>query len=219
MIDFSIVQEYGPLFVQGMFMSLYIALFSCILGVILGSVAGIILSGDSKILKFFIHVYVTVIRGTPMLIQIAAIYFILIYLGVPISALYSAIISIGLNSGAYLSQIVLSGIKAVGKGQSEAGKVLGLSNYQIMMLIVLPQAVRTMIPAFGNELVTLIKDSSLASTIGVCELAKQGQIVLSNTYDAPTVYVILAAIYLSITSLLSLFVARIDKKLNNYAHR
>lgn len=219
MIDFNLIKEYGPLFVQGTLMSLYIAFFSCLLGIFLGGAAGIILAGKSKILKFLVTIYVTIIRGTPMLIQVAAIYYILTYLGVSISALYSAIISIGLNSGAYLSQIVLSGIKSVSKGQTEAGKVLGFSNYQIMTLVVLPQAIRIMIPAFGNEFVTLIKDSSLASTIGVYELAKQGGIVLSHTYDAPTVYVILALIYLSITSIISLFVSRIDKKLNNYAHR
>lgn len=219
MINLEIVQEYGPLFVQGMLMSLRIAFLSCIVGILLGTTAGIILAGRSKILKFLIHCYVTIIRGTPMLIQVSAIYFTLIYIGVSISAVNSAIISIGLNSGAYLSQIVLSGIKSVSKGQIEAAKVLGFSPYQITRFIVLPQAFRTMIPAFGNELVTLVKDSSLASTIGVYELSKQGQIVLSHTYDAPTVYFLVGLIYLSITSIIGLLVSLIDKKLNNYAHR
>lgn len=219
MIDFELLVEYSPLFVQGALMSLYIAFCSCVLGIMLGGVSGIILSGNSKILKSIVMIYVTIIRGTPMLIQVAAVYFILIYLGFPISALYSAIVSIGLNSGAYMSQIVLAGIKSVGKGQAEAGKVLGLSGYQIMTLIILPQALRNMIPAFGNEFVTLVKDSSLASTIGVYELAKQGQVILANTYDAPTVYVMLALIYLCITSVISLLILSIEKKLNTHAHR
>ena len=219
MINFEIVQEYGSLFVQGMVMSLYIASLSCMLGIFLGTIVGIILAGKSKLLKFLVSVYVTIIRGTPMLIQVATTYFVLIYVGVSISAINSAIISIGLNSGAYLSQIVLSGIKSVGKGQIEAAKVLGFSQFQIMRLIVLPQAIRTMIPAFGNELVTLVKDSSLASTIGVYELSKQGQIVLSHTYDAPTVYFVVGLIYLCITSIISLLVSLLDKKLNKYAHR
>lgn len=219
MIDIEIIKEYGFFFLQGSFVSLFIAFFSCCLGVVIGGIAGITLASDMKILKTLVLVYVTIIRGTPMLIQVAATYFILIYMGCPLSPLYSAILSIGLNSGAYLSQIVLSGIKSVSKGQSEAAKVLGFSRYQTMMLIVLPQAVRTMIPAFGNELVTLVKDSSLASTIGVYELSKQGSIVLSLTYDAPTVYLILAIIYLSITSVISLFVSYFDKKLNHHAHR
>ncbi len=219
MIDFELLVEYSPLFVQGALMSLYIAFCSCVLGIMLGGVSGIILSGNSKILKSIVMIYVTIIRGTPMLIQVAAVYFILIYLGFPISALYSAILSIGLNSGAYMSKIVLAGIKSVGKGQAEAGKVLGLSGYQIMTLIILPQALRNMIPAFGNEFVTLVKDSSLASTIGVYELAKQGQVILANTYDAPTIYVMLALIYLCITSVISLLILYIEKKLNTHAHR
>ncbi len=219
MINIETIQEYGPSFLQGAIMSLRIALLSCMLGIFLGMVAGIILAGSSKILKFFITIYVTIIRGTPMLIQVAATYFVLNYLGILISAMNSAILSIGLNSGAYLSQIVLSGIKSVSKGQVEAAKVLGFTQSQIMRLIVLPQAVRTMIPAFGNELVTLVKDSSLASTIGVYELSKQGQIILSHTYDAPTVYFAVGLIYLSITSIISLLVSSLDKKLNKYAHR
>jgi His/Glu/Gln/Arg/opine family amino acid ABC transporter permease subunit len=219
MIDIEIIKEYGALFLQGTAMSLFVASMSCCLGVIIGCCAGMILAGSSNILKKIVLVYVTIVRGTPMLIQIIATYLMLRYIGCSISPLYSAILSIGLNSGAYLSQIVLAGIKSVARGQVEAAKVLGFSRYQTMMLIVLPQAVRTMIPAFGNELVTLVKDSSLASTIGVCELAKQGSIVFSLTYDAPTVYLILAIIYLSITSVISLLVSRIDKKLNHHAHR
>ena len=219
MIDLSMIQEFGPLFAQGVLMSLRIALLSCMLGIFLGSIAGIILAGQSKILKFFVICYVTVIRGTPMLIQVAATFFSLIYLGVSISAVNSAILSIGLNSGAYLSQIVLSGIKSVSKGQIEAAKVLGFSQHQIMRFIVFPQAIRTMIPAFGNEFITLVKDSSLASTIGVYELTQQGNIVFSLTYDAPSVYAIVGLIYLSITSIIGVLVSRLDKKWNNYAHR
>ncbi|MBP6892205.1 amino acid ABC transporter permease [Candidatus Babeliales bacterium] len=219
MINIETIQEYGLMFLHGAIMSLYIAMLSCMIGIFLGTIAGIILAGSSKILKFLITAYVTIIRGTPMLIQVAAMYFILNYVGILISALNSAIISIGLNSGAYLSQIVLSGIKSVGKGQVEAAKVLGFTKYQIMRLIVLPQAICTMIPAFGNELVTLVKDSSLASTIGVYELSKQGQIILSHTYDAPTVYFAVGFMYLSITSIISLLVSMLDKKLNKYAHR
>ncbi len=219
MINFEIIQEYGPLFVQGVITSLYIAVLSCMLGIFLGTIAGIILAGKSKVLKFFVSIYVTIIRGTPMLIQVATTYFVLIYFGFAISSINSVILSIGLNSGAYLSQIVLSGIKSVHKGQVEAAKVLGFSPSQVMRLIILPQAARNMVPAFGNELVTLVKDSSLASSIGVCELTKQGSIVLSHTYDAPTVYFVVAAIYLSITSIISLLVSLLDKKLNKYAHR
>ncbi len=219
MIDFEIIKEFMPLFFDGALISIFIATLSCGIGIFFGGMAGVLLASDQRVLKWIIMGYVTIVRGTPMLIQIAATYFILIYFGVPISALYSAIISIGLNSAAYLSQIVFAGIKSVHKGQIEAAKVLGFSKYQTMKLIILPQAIRFMIPAFGNELVTLIKDSSLASTIGVYELSKQGNIVLSQTYDVPTVYILLAVMYLSMTSIVSLLVSLMDKKLNYHAHR
>lgn len=219
MIDLEFIKEYGHLFVSGVQLTLLIAFLSCLIGTFLGGVTGVILAGKSRILKFFVMAYVTIIRGTPMLIQIAATYYLLKYAGLPISAFYSAILSIGLNSGAYVSQIVLSGIKSVSKGQIEAAKVLGFSRKQTVFLIILPQALRNVLPALGNEFVTLVKDSSLASTIGVYELTQQGNIIISQTFDAPTVYGVIGIIYLCLTSVVSLLVSSLDKKLNKYAHR
>ncbi|HSW75989.1 MAG TPA: amino acid ABC transporter permease [Candidatus Saccharimonadales bacterium] len=219
MIDVNFIKEYGHFFIFGVQLTLIIAFLSCLLGTLLGGAAGIILAGKSRFLRFLIMTYVIIIRGTPMLIQITATYFLLQYIGFPISALYSAILSIGLNSGAYVSQIVLSGIKSVSKGQIEAAKVLGFTQRQTITLIVLPQALRNVLPALGNEFVTLVKDSSLASTIGVYELTQQGNVVFGQTYDAPAVYLIVGIIYLCLTSVVSLLVSLFDKKLNKYAHR
>lgn len=217
MIDISLLQEFAGMFILGIKNTLLIACGSCCLGIFLGIVAGIILSAPSSMFRWFVTTYVTIIRGTPMLIQVAATYYLLRGAGYPITAFWSAILSIGLNSGAYMSQIVFAGIKSVPKGQVEAAKVLGFSDGQIMWYIVLPQAIRTVVPAFGNELITLIKDSSLASTIGVYELTKQGEIVITQTFDAPTVYVALGIMYLIITSLVSLLVSSLDKKLHHHA--
>lgn len=218
MISFEIIQEFGHLFVSGIQITLLIAMVSCLLGIVLGTLFGVLLSQTKGIVHGLIMIYVTIIRGTPMLIQIAAMFYLLKFAGVGISALWSSIISIGLNSGAYMSQIVLSGINSVPRGQWEAAKVLGLSKYQTLRYIILPQAFNAVVPAFGNELITLVKDSSLASTIGVYELTKQGELVMSMTYDVPTVYVALGCTYLLITSILSLIVSWLDKKLNNHAH-
>lgn len=217
MIDFSLLQEFGGLFLSGVQLTLMIALVSCCVGIIIGSVTGILLSQKKGLAYWLIMGYVTIIRGTPMLIQVAAMFYMLKFAGYSITAFWSAIISIGLNSGAYMSQIVLAGIKSVPRGQREAAKVLGFTQRQTMWFIVLPQAVRTVIPAFGNELITLVKDSSLASTIGVYELTKQGEIVMSQTFDAPTVYVIVGCVYLVITTIMSLIVSRLDKKLQYHA--
>lgn len=218
-ISLLFIQEYYPLFLKGLFVSLQIAMYSCMIGAILGAVFGIILSEKIKVLHSLVMLYVVIIRGTPMLIQIAATYYILTYSGFGISTFWSAIISIGLNSAAYVSQIVVAGINSVGRGQIEAAKTLGFSKSQIVTLIVLPQAIRTVLPALGNELVTLVKDSSLASTIGVYELTKQGTIIASQTYAYPAVYLMMGVVYLTITTIISCCVSLLEKRMQYYVER
>jgi polar amino acid transport system permease protein len=184
---------------------------------LIGIIVGISLTSKNNFLKFLMQVYVTIIRGTPMLVQIAATFYLLKLTGSSITALWSAIISISLNSGAYMSQIIISGINSVPKGQQEAAYTLGFTPWQTMQYITLPQAIRTVIPAIGNELVTLVKDSSLASTIGVYELTKQGEIISSQTFDIPTVYITLGIMYLLLTSIVTIAVNHIDKKMNHHA--
>jgi len=219
MIDKDFILEFYPLFVKGLAVTLQIAFWGCCIGVILGTITGIVLAKRIKILHFFATIYVTIIRGTPMLIQIAVTYYLLKYVGFSVSAFWSAIFSIGLNSGAYVSQIIVSGINSVSKGQIEAAKTLGFSNFQTIRLIVLPQAIRTVLPALGNEFITLVKDSSLASTIGVYELTKQGEIIITQTYDASAVYVVLGLMYLTITTIISLIISKFEKRMQYYVKR
>src|SRR5581483_870387 len=113
-------------------------------------------------------------------------------LGLKLDTLSTSIIAIGLNSAAYISQIVKAGISSVGMGQREAAAALGLSKHDTIRFIILPQALRIALPALGNEFVTLVKDSSLASVIGVAELSKQGRFIISKTYDGITVFFALA---------------------------
>ena len=217
MIDFELILEFKELFLSGIINTLLIALLSCLLGITVGTITGILLSIRKGVVYWLIMFYVNVVRGTPMLIQIASMFYILKFAGYSITAFWSAIISIGLNSAAYMSQIVLSGINSVPKGQWEAAKVLGFSRFQTMQYIILPQAIKTVIPSFANELITLVKDSSLASTIGVYELTKQSEIIMSQTFDVPTVYIVLACTYLIITGILSLLVLQLDKKFSYHA--
>lgn len=216
MIDFSLIAASIPALIRGAMTTLQIASMSCLIGIGFGTLLGIAHSSSNWLSKAIIGSYVTLIRGTPMLIQIVFVFNVLPQLGISMSAYWAAVLAIGLNSSAYISQIVRAGIASVGKGQIEAGKVLGLSMPQITRYIVLPQAFALIIPSLGNELITLVKDSSLASIIGVMELTKEGSIITSRTLDALSIYTAVATGYLIITSALSLMVHFIEKRMNRH---
>lgn len=217
MIDFTLLAQSWPYLVQGALVTIKIAFVSSSIGIFLGIVLGLGQTGGNRLVRSLITVYVTLLRGTPMLIQIAFAFYALPQMGINIPGFWAATIAIGLNSGAYISQTIRSGIASVGVGQIEAAKTLGFSKGQITRLIVLPQAIRVVLPALGNEFITLIKDSSLASTVGVMELTKQGMHIASSSFDVLTVYCAIAGIYLILTSLLSLGLARLEHRMN-HAH-
>lgn len=207
----------GPL-LHGAALSLCIAGSALCIGFLGGTLLGIAILYGPKLLRLLCNAYITLIRGTPMLIQIMALFFILPSLGITLSALWSAILAIGLNSAAYISQIIRAGIQAVGKGQVEAAQTLGFTQAQTIRLIILPQAFRTILPALGNECITLIKDSSLASVIGVAELTHQGSILMSRTYDAVTAYAGVACIYLIMTTIATCLLHLLERKLQYVKH-
>lgn len=218
MIDLAFIQQILPQLLNGAGMTLLIAAASSVIGFIGGTILGVAQSSPSKPLRYTITILVTIIRGTPMLLQIMFFYFFLSHIGIHISALKTAIIAIGINSSAYISQIIRSGIASVSRGQIEAAQTLGLTRYDITRYIVLPQAVRTVLPALGNEFVTLIKDSSLASIIGVVELYMQGQIIISQVFSSLSVYLVVGLLYLMMTSTVSLLVLKLEHSLNQHAH-
>lgn len=214
----EIIKEALPYLARGTVVTLQIAFFSSLLGFVGGTILGFMHSSKQFFLRMFVTLYVTLFRGTPMLIQIPFMYYLLPEIGIEFSLFTTAVLAIGLNSSAYISQIVRSGISSVGKGQREAAHVLGLTQGQALYYIVFPQALRTIIPALLNEFITLIKDSSLASTIGVVELFKEGTIIINRTYAVIPVYCAIAAIYLILTTLLSLFAVALERKMNPHAH-
>ena len=216
MIDVKLLIESLPQLAKGALVSIQIAALSCTIGVTLGTLLGLAQSGKNKFLKALVIIYVTLFRGTPMLIQLTFAFFVLPQIGITIPAFWTAVLAIGFNSGAYVSQIILSGIKSVSKGQLEAAQTLGFNKLQTTRYILLPQAIRTVIPALGNEFITLIKDSSLASTITVVELTKEGMRIQSTTFDALTAYTGVALFYLVMTTTLSLLMAYVQKRMNKH---
>lgn len=214
MINISLLKDSLASLFSGALVSLEITFFSLIIGTIGGTLLALMLLYGNKPVRIVGHVYVTIIRGTPMLIQLITLFYVLPHFGIVLSPFWSAILAIGLNSVAYVSQIIRAGIQAVGSGQIEAAQTLGFSPVQIVRLIILPQALRAIFPALGNEFIMLIKDSSLASIIGVTELTHQGSIIMSRTYDALTVYAGVALIYLVMTSTASLLLHILEQRLS-----
>lgn len=216
MINFELIRLALPALLKGALVTLQITATAFILGITGGTILGIAHTSKNKVLEWLVSTYVTIIRGTPMLIQIMVIYFVLPKIGLHLPATLSAIVAIGLNSSAYVSQIIRSGIRSVPKGQIEAAQTLGISKSDTLRYIILPQALRVVLPALGNESVTLIKDSSLASYIGVAELFKEGQTVISQTYDSLSVYFVLAGIYLIMTTTVSYLVMLLERRSNRH---
>lgn len=216
MIDFKLIQESLPLLLQGAIVSIQIGALGALIGIIGGTLLGLAQTSKSFILRALSTLYVTIVRGIPMLILIMASYYVLPQFGIQLPAFWVAVVAIGLNSAAYMSQIIKTGIRSIGKGQLEAGRVLGLSNMQITRYIILPQAFRLIIPSLGNEFITLIKDSSLASVIGVVELTKESIFIRARTFDAVSVYFAVACIYLAITTTLYLLLNFLEQRMNRH---
>ncbi|MFZ5954162.1 MAG: amino acid ABC transporter permease [Candidatus Dependentiae bacterium] len=217
MIDLPLIVQSLPALWRGTLVTLQIAGLSGLIGMLLGTVLGIAHTSQFKPLRWLITAYVTIIRGTPMLIQITIAFYVLPQLGLGLPAFWAAVCAIGLNSAAYVSQIIKAGILSINKGQVEAAYTLGLSRMQTLQYIVLPQAFKVVTPALGNEFITLVKDSSLASVIGVVELTREGSLIRSRTFDYFTLYAAIALIYLIITTTLSILVSIVEQRMNQHA--
>lgn len=205
-----------PLLLRGAWVSIQVAMLSAMLGFILGTILGFLHSRKNNFLRIPITLYVGVIRGTPMLIQITFFYYVLPAIGIALPAYWAAILAIGINSGAYLSQTIKAGILAVGNDQVEAARVLGLTIIQTAWHITIPQAFRIVLPSLTGECVTLIKDSSLASVIGVMELYKESRAIMNHSYEVITVFCLVALFYLVMTSTIELVGKLLERKMNWY---
>ena len=204
---------------EGLFHTILIALFAVIIGIIIGIVIAIIrnnyeVNKKFRVLNSISKIYVDIIRGTPVILQLMIIYYV-IFKSVNINILIVGVIAFGINSGAYVSEIIRAGINSIDKGQMEAGLSLGLKYGEVMRLIILPQAIRNILPALGNEFITLLKETSVGAYIGIVELTKASDIITSRTYDYFFPLIIIAIIYLIMTLGLSKLVNVMERRLNN----
>lgn len=207
---------------RGLWTTVQITVFALILGVVLGFIVAIIRSahdktGKLKVANFICRLYLTVIRGTPVVVQLLIIYYG-IFASVTIEKMIVAVIAFGINSGAYVAEIVRSGIMSIDKGQLEAGRSLGFSYAQTMVYIIIPQAFKNVLPALGNELIVLLKETSVSGYIAMEDLTKGGDIIRSRTFDAMMPLLAVAAIYLAVVVLLEFLVGKLERRLRNSDH-
>ena len=204
---------------RGLFVTLKITFFAVILGFVLGFSVAIVRNvyentKKLKILNFICNIYLTVIRGTPVVVQLLIIYFV-IFSSIRIDKSIAAILAFGINSGAYQAEIFRSGINSIPKGQMEAGRSLGFSYAQTMVNIIMPQAIKNVLPTLGNEFIVLMKETSVAGYIALEDLTKAGDVIRSRTYSAMMPFLAVALLYLIMvmffTYLLKLFERRLAR--------
>ena len=212
----AVFVENYPIFFKGLLETLKLAAITVFFGTLIGAVIAVIKLSKNRFLQMLTAVYIEVLRGTPILVQLYIFRFFLpmIFPWMNLSKYACVVISLVINSSAYVAEIIRSGIQAVDKGQSEAAKSLGMSNHNMMLKIIMPQAIKNILPALGNEFVTMIKETSLASTFYIGELMYTRTLLMSTKFYTWQPLIIIAAIYFVVTFVLSKFVKAMEKRMS-----
>lgn len=213
-------------FVRGIGVTLLVTAFALLIGLALGVLVGIIRSAHDqqpekkkgivlRVLNGICKVYLTVIRGTPTLVQLLIMWFVIwaSARSTDGNMIRCAILSFGINSGAYVAEIIRSGIMSIDRGQMEAGRSLGLNYTATMRHVIIPQAFKNVLPALGNELITLLKETSVVTVIGLKDLTKGAMLIQSKTYQAFVPYIAIAVIYLALVLVLSWILGKVERRL------
>ncbi len=227
-----ILEDNYRYFVNGVKITLLVAFVSLIFGLIIGAVIALIRSAHDQqgsrkknpILGFFnllARIYLTVIRGTPSMVQLLIMWFVLwaSARSTDRNLIICAIMSFSINSGAYIAEIIRSGIMSVDNGQMEAGRSLGLTYSATMRHIILPQAFKNALPALGNEMITLLKETSIVTVIGLKDLTKGAMIIQGKTYQALIPFFAIAAIYLALVMLLTWILGIVERRMRQSDYR
>lgn len=200
------------MFLDGLEVTLYLSLFSVILGLILGLLLAFGKLSKSKLLRGICNAYIDIIRGTPTMVQILIIYFV-IFASINIDRRIVAIIAFGINSSAYVAEIIRGGILSVNKGQTEAGRSLGLSQSQTMRHIILPQAVKNILPALGNEFIVLVKETAVIGYVAKIDLTAAALSVQAKTYSYVMPLIAVAVMYYVVIKILTILLNKLEKRL------
>lgn len=213
-----IFEDRWKFYAEGLFNTLLMTSVACVLGIIIGMLIALIKvshaqTGRLKALNMVCDIYTTVIRGTPVLVQVLILWYVVFPAAPANMAVFGAALAFGLNSGAYVSETIRAGIQSVNKGQMEAGRSLGLSQSQTMRLIIIPQAVKNILPALFNEFISLVKETSVAGWISVVDITRAGDLVRTRVWTY-TPLLVSAAMYLTIVLGLTRIQKLIEKRLN-----
>lgn len=210
------MSKYYSFFLDGAKFTIILAIFTVLFGVLFGVLLALLRLSKNKVLNFIATAYVEFIRGTPLMVQLFIIYFGLPNLiGFPLPDMLAAILALSMNSAAYIAEIIRAGIQAVDKGQMEAARSLGMNYGMAMRHIIIPQAIKNILPALGNEFIVVIKESSIVSVIGIGELMYNADTVRGNTYKAFEPLLIAALMYFIMTFTLSKLMGRLERRLKN----
>lgn len=210
-------------FTDGLITTFVVTIGALVIGIVIGMIVALIrtthdsMSGKPnfilRILNALCKIYVTVLRGTPLMVQLLIMGFVIMVPKGSAQTTFCAILTLGINSGAYVAEIARSGIMSISAGQTEAGRSLGLNYVQTMWHIILPQALKNILPALGNELIALLKETSLVTVIALQDVTKAAQVIVSKTYTAVIPYISLAAIYLVLVMILTKLLALLEGRM------
>lgn len=213
-VDWSIIPQFIPELIKGAKVTVIITVLGLLGGVAIGTIAGLMRAYGGKALNFIAFVYIEIIRGTPIVVQVMFLYFALPVLAdVRIDPFSAAVLAIILNAGAYIAEIVRGAFISVSKGLSEAGLALGLPSWKVLTYIVGPVAFRRLIPPLGNQFIVSLKDTSLFIVIGVGELTRTGQEIMAANFRAVEIWSAVAVFYLIMTGVLTLALRLVEKRM------
>ena len=211
--DFLALYKALPALLVGALVTLRVTALSIAVGLIIGLGAGLARVWPNSFLRNVSSAYIELIRGTPLLVQIFLVYFGLPALGLNLDPFVAGVLAMGINSGAYVGEIVRGGIESIAQGQMEAALSLGMSWWQSMYYVILPQALFRILPSLGNEFIALLKDSSLVSTIAIAELTRTGQIIITRTFKSFEIWIGVALFYFIMTYAISRAVKYSEKRM------
>jgi His/Glu/Gln/Arg/opine family amino acid ABC transporter permease subunit len=211
--DWNVVWYAVPYLAAGAVVTLELSALGMLFGTTIGAVAGLISLSEYRLVRGIVRAYVYFVRGTPALVQVFLVYFAMPQLGLELSAFWSGVVALSFNAGGFIAEIVRSGLQSIDAGQTEAAKSIGMTNRQAVLFILLPQSLRRITPPLTNEVITLVKSSSLLSVISISELTRSAQAIIAAKFTPFELYAELAVFYLVIISILAKISEYVERRL------